>query len=156
MTGNLDTTNLILGVIAAVSVLQALLIIGVGVVGWRLYSQAMKTVREVEARQVAPLVARVNALITRVDGLMVKVDGILVDVKGISSRVGERTERVDTAINDTMDRVDETARKMRSSVVQRVGHLFEIISSARETVGTLFNGNGRRDSADAPGHASIT
>ena len=91
MPGNLDTTNVLLGIIAAVSVIEGLVLIAVGVFAYRLYAQAMRTVQELEARHVAPLVARV-------DTLMRKVDGILVDVKRVTARVGERTERVDTAM----------------------------------------------------------
>ena len=40
--GNLDTTNLLLGIMAAVSVLEALVFIGVGVMAYRLYGQAMR------------------------------------------------------------------------------------------------------------------
>jgi len=82
--GNLDTTNLLLGIMAAVSVLEALVVLGVGVMAYRLYSQTMTTVRELEARQIAPLVARVNALMTR-------VDTILGDVKEVTARVSDRT-----------------------------------------------------------------
>ena len=89
--GNLDTTNLLLGIMAAVSVLEALVLIGVGVMAYRLYGQAMRTVRDIEARQITPLVARVDALMTR-------VDAILADVKDVTARVSDRTERVDAAI----------------------------------------------------------
>jgi hypothetical protein len=78
--GNLDTTNLLLGIMAAVSVLEGLLLIGAGILGYRLYTQVMRTVREIEERQVAPLVARLNALMTR-------VDSILIDVKDVTARV---------------------------------------------------------------------
>src|SRR5438093_10856255 len=78
--GNLDTTNLLLGIMAVVSVLEALVLIGVGVMAYRLYAQTMQTVREIEARQLAPLAARLNALMTR-------VDAILGDVKEVTTRV---------------------------------------------------------------------
>src|SRR4051812_12106991 len=94
IAGNLNTTNVLLGIMAAVSVLQALVLIGVGIMAYRLYSQAMRAVREVEQRQIAPLVARVNAL-------MVRLDTILLDVKDITARVTNRTERVDNAIRTT-------------------------------------------------------
>ena len=77
--GNLDTTNLLLGIMAAVSVLEVLVFIGVGVMAYRLYGQAMRTVRDIEARQITPLVARVDALMTR-------VDAILADVKDVTAR----------------------------------------------------------------------
>ena len=143
MTGNLDTTNLFLGIMAVVSVLQALLLIAAGVMGWRLYTRAMQTVRDIEDRQVAPLVARVNVLMT-------KVDGILADVKGITARVEHQTERVDTAIHQTIDRVGETAGRVRSSVAGRVNSVLGLVHAARDLVGTLFNN--RRHAREAPGH----
>jgi pyruvate-formate lyase-activating enzyme len=138
--GNLDTTNLLLGIMAAVSVLQALVLIAAAIMGWRLYSQTMQTVRELEQRQVAPLVARVNTLMTT-------VDGILVDVKGITSRVGQQTERVNSAISTTIDRVDETADRVKSSMGQRVQRIVGLMQGVRAAVSTIVNGNSRRTEA---------
>ena len=59
--GNLNTTNLLLGIMAAVSVLEALLLIAVGVMAFKLYRQTLETVREIEQRQVAPLAAKLRA-----------------------------------------------------------------------------------------------
>ena len=143
--GNLDTTNLLLGIMAAVSVLQAVLLIGVGVLAYRLYTQAMRTVREVQERQIAPLVAKVNAM-------MIRVDSILVDVKEVTSRVTNRTELVDAAIRHTMDRVDETAGRVRSSVSARVNRVLTLVHTARAAVDSFFH-NGRRAPDETPGHA---
>ena len=122
---NLDTTNLLLGIMAAVSVLEALVLIGVGVMAYRLYTQAMQTVREIEARQVAPLVVRVNTLMDR-------VEGILGDVKDVTTRVSDRTERVDAAIRSTT-----------SSVSSRVNRVLTLVHTARAAVDGFFH-NGRR------------
>jgi methyl-accepting chemotaxis protein len=130
--GNLDTTNLLLGIMAAVSVLEVLLLIGVGIMAYRLYSQTMQTVREIEARQIAPLVARVNTLMTR-------VDAILADVKDVTARVSDRTERVDTAIRTTMNRVDETAGRVRSTVSSRVNRVLTLVHTARAAVDGFFH-----------------
>jgi hypothetical protein len=138
--GNLDTTNLLLGIMAAVSVLEALLLIGVGVMAYRLYSQAIRTVRDIEARQIAPLVARVDAL-------MLRVDAILVDVKDVTARVTNRTERVDAAIRSTMDRVDETAGRVRSSVSSRVNRVLTLVHTARAAVDGFFHHGRRAESA---------
>ena len=119
--GNLDTTNLLLGVMAAVSVLEAVMFIGVGVMAYRLYRHAMQTMREVEARQIAPLVARMDALMTR-------VDAILVDVRDVTSRVSNRTERVDTAIRNTS-----------SSVSSRVHRVLSLVHTARAAVDGFFH-----------------
>jgi uncharacterized protein YoxC len=138
--GNLDTTNLLLGILAAVSVLEALLLIAVGVMALKLYRQTMETVREIEQRQVAPLAAKVHAL-------MGTVDGILVDVKGITSRLNQQTERVNSAITTTIDRVDETADRVRSSLGYRVHRVASLVQGMRAALGTLFNGHTRRTEA---------
>ena len=143
--GNLDTTNLLLGIMAGVSVLEALLLIGLGVMAYRLYTQAMRTVHEIEERQIAPLIAKVNAL-------MIRVDTILLDVKEVTSRVTDRTERVDSAIRQTIDRVDETAGRVRSSVSARVNRVLTLVHTARAAVDGFFH-NGRRRPGEAPGHA---
>ena len=133
VAGNLDTTNLLLGIMAAVSVLQAIALLVGGVLGYRLYKQTLQTVHELEQRQVAPLVANVTAL-------MAKVDGILVDVKDITARVTRQTERVDSAIDSTVHRVDETAGRVRHSVAARVNQLAALAQSAKYIINHLFNG----------------
>ena len=138
--GNLDTTNLLLGIMAAVSVLEALVLIGIGVMAYRLYGQAMRTVRDIEARQITPLVARVDALMTR-------VDAILADVKDVTARVTDRTERVDAAIRHTMGRVDETAGRVRSSVSSRVNRVLTLVHTARAAVDGFLNHNRRAEQA---------
>jgi hypothetical protein len=135
--GNLDTTNLLLGIMAAVSILEALLLIAVGVMAWKLYSQAMRTIRELEQRQVAPLVARMNTLASR-------VDEILTDVKAVSGRVTHQTERVDSAIRSTMDRMDETADRVRTSVSSRINRVIGVMHGVRTAFETFFNGQHRR------------
>jgi hypothetical protein len=130
--GNLDTTNLFLGIMAFVSLLQALVLIGVAVVGYRLYNRAMQTIAGIEERQIAPLTARVHTL-------MSTVDGILVDVKGMTSGVTRRTERVGAAIDDTMHRVDETAGRVRATVSSRIHGLMGIAQGVAAAVQHLLH-----------------
>src|ERR671919_1399505 len=127
--GNLNTTNLLLGIMAAVSVLEALLLLAVGFFAWKLYGQTLLTVREIEQRQIAPLMAQVNTL-------MVRVDGILDDVKGITSRVGAQTERVNSAISTTIDRVDETADRVKHTLAFRVSRVLGLVGGMRAAVGS--------------------
>jgi hypothetical protein len=103
---DLHTTNLLLGIMAAVSVLEALVLIGAGIGGFLAYRRVMQVVDDLERRQVAPL--------------RQKVDAILADVQAITARVSQQTERVDHAITGTFDRVDETADRMRSSVREKM------------------------------------
>ncbi len=116
----LGTTNVMLGIIAAVSVLEALVIIGLGVGGYLAYTRVMDLVEGLEARQVAPAMARVNA--------------ILDDAKAVSAKVREETERVDTAIRTTMDRVDDTADRMRTNVRVKTSRIVGIVRGARVAI----------------------
>ena len=138
----LTTTNILLGVMATVSVLQALLFLAIGIGCYRLYRQVMRTLREIEVRQIAPLAARAHAL-------MGTVDGILGDVRDVTAMVTRRTERVDAAIDDTMQRVDETAWRVRTSLTWRVHRLAAFLHGARRVVDTLFNGRRASDEAAA-------
>lgn len=140
--GNLNTTNVLLGIMAAVSVLEALLLVVVGVMALKLYRQTMETVREIEQRQVAPLAAKVQTL-------MSTVDGILVDVKVITSRLNQQSERVNSAISTTMDRVDETADRVRTSLADRIHRVAGLVVAVRAAVGGFFNGHTRRGGAHA-------
>ncbi len=125
MEAHLGTTNLLLGIMAAVSVLEALLLIGVGVAGFLIYRRVMSLVNELEARQIAPAMARVNA--------------ILDDVKHVSNKVKDEAERVDTALRSTMDRVDDTAERVRSNVKAQTGRLVGILRGARVAIETMMS-----------------
>lgn len=128
MQGDLDTTNLLLGIMAVVSVLEALLLIGVGVGAFLAYRRVMVLVNGIEARQIAPAMARINA--------------ILDNLKHVSETVKQETERVDHAIRTTMDRVDDTADRMRSQVRQKTSRVVGLVRGARVAIETLLEGNG--------------
>ena len=128
---NLETTNLILGIMAAVSVLEALVLIGLAIGGVVVYRRAMQLVADLEARQIAPL--------------REKVDGILADVKSVTARVSEQTERVDHAIAGTMGRVDETAERVKDSVRERVSHAVGVARGVRAVIMSLLGSESRHE-----------
>lgn len=123
-TIDLGTTNLLLGIMAAVSVLEALLLIGAGIAGFIAYRRVTRLVADLEARQVAPL--------------REKVELILADVKAVSARVSQQTERVDTAISDTMGRVDDTADRVRHSVRDKVSQATGVVRGVRAVITSLL------------------
>jgi hypothetical protein len=120
MSGELGTTNLLLGIMAAVSVLEALVIIGIAVAGYMAYSKVMTLVEGLETRQVAPAMARVNA--------------ILDDVKEVTAKVKEETDRVDHAIHHTIDRIDDTADRVRSNMRAKTSVLVGFIRGLRVAI----------------------
>lgn len=124
MDPNLGTTNLLLGIMAVVSVLEALILIGVGVGAWMAYRRVTELVNGLEQRHVAPAMIRVNA--------------ILDDVKGVTERVKSETDRVDHAIRATMDRVDDTADRVRWSVRSKTGRIVGIVRGMRVAIEELL------------------
>ena len=131
MTPNLGTTNLLLGIMAAVSVLEALVIIGAGIGGFIIYrkfaalvDQGMVLASGLEARQVAPVVMRVNA--------------ILDDVKDVTATVKSETDRVDQAIHTTIDRIDDTADRVRSNVRAKTSKLVGFVRGARMAIESVL------------------
>jgi hypothetical protein len=131
MSAELGTTNLLLGIMAAVSVLEALVIIGMGIAGFLVYKKVsafvdtgMVLARGIEARQVAPAMMRVNA--------------ILDDVKDVTAKVKQETERVDHAIHSTIDRIDDTAGRVRTNVRAKTDALVAFLRGIRMAVEGLL------------------
>jgi len=124
MAPDLETTNLILGIIAAVSVLEALLVIGMGIAGFVAYRRVMTLVNDVEARHIQPVVARVN--------------DVLDNLKSVTETVKEETDRVDYAIRSTVDRVDATAQRVRSNVRVKTSRVVGFIRGLRAALEALL------------------
>jgi hypothetical protein len=83
----------------------------------------------IEARQVAPAMMRVNA--------------ILDDVKAVSAKVKEETERVDQAIHSTMDRIDNTADRVRSNVRAKTSRLVGFVRGLRVAIEGMLHSEAR-------------
>lgn len=124
MEPQLDTTNLFLGIMAAVSVLQALVLIGAGIAGFVAYRKVMALVNTLEEQHVAPAMGRVNA--------------ILDDVKGVSAKVKEEADRVDHAIHTTIDRVDDTVDRVRWNVRAKTSRIVGIVRGARVAIESML------------------
>jgi hypothetical protein len=127
--GDLQTANVALIIMAIVSVLEALVLIGLGIGGFLVYRRVMTLVTDLEARQIAPL--------------REKVDAILMDVKSVSARVSHQTERVDHAITGTMGRVDETAEQLKSTVMDKVNHAAGVVRGVRAAIVSLLHSDHR-------------
>jgi len=124
MNPDLGTTNLLLGIMAVVSVLEALAIIGMGIAGFVAYRRVTELINGLEIRQVAPVVGRVNA--------------ILDDLKLVSARVKQEAERVDDAIHRTMHRVDDTADRVRTNGRVKTSRVVGIVRGLRVALETMM------------------
>lgn len=84
MDPQLGTTNLFLGIMALASVLEDLVVVGLGIFAYLVLRQARRAVERLEADQVGPALGKVNA--------------ILDDVKGVSGKVKDGAGRFDTLV----------------------------------------------------------
>jgi hypothetical protein len=125
LASTLGTTNVMLGIMAAVSVLEALVLIGVAIGAFMAYRKVMMLIRDIEVHQIEPLRA--------------KVDDILTDVKSVTARVSQQTERVDHAISDTMGRVDDPAEKVKTTVREKVYQATGVVRGIRAVIMSLLN-----------------
>jgi uncharacterized protein YoxC len=128
---DLGTTNTFLGIMAVVSVLEALVLIGIGVGAFMAYRRAMQLMTDLEAKQIAPL--------------REKVDGILADVRAVTSSVSHQTERVNHAISGTIERVDETADRVKGSVRDRVNQAVGMARGIRAVIMSLLGSDTRHE-----------
>jgi hypothetical protein len=112
-------------------VLEALLLIGMGVAGFLIYRRVMQLVNELEARQIAPL--------------REKVDSILVDVKAVTAQVNQQTERVNHAISGTMNRVDETAGRVTDTVRDKVNQAVGVARGIRAVIMSVLGSDGKHE-----------
>jgi phage-related protein len=65
---------------------------------------------------------------------MARVNAILDDVKGVSATVKAETERVDTAIQSTMERIDDTADRVKSNVRAKTSRLVGVVRGVRVAI----------------------
>ena len=120
------------------SVLVALVVVGAAIGGFIAYRRVIALVKDLEATQIAPLRA--------------KVDEILDDVRSVTSRVSHQTERVDNAIAGTMERVDDTAERVKSSVREKVHQATGVVRGVRAVIASLLsNGSRPKPPATAAG-----
>jgi sensor histidine kinase regulating citrate/malate metabolism len=120
----LQATNTALTIMAAVSVLEALVLIGIGIGAFVVYRRVTQLVTDLEARQIAPV--------------REKVDAILGDVKSLTARVNSEAERVDQAIHGTINRVDNTAEHLKSTVKDKVNDAAGVVRGIRAAIVSML------------------
>ena len=85
---DLTTTNVLLGIMAAVSLLEGAAVIALLGGGLLMYRRLVRLIDSIEERQIAPVVSRVN--------------GILDDVKGVSGMARGAAEGADSTVRGAL------------------------------------------------------
>jgi hypothetical protein len=129
MDADLGTTNVLLLVMAIVSVLEALLILGLAIGGYRAYSRMMRLLETVEERHIGPLTLRANA--------------ILDDLKRVSTTVRDETDRANHAIHSTINRVDDTVDRVKGRVRAKTSRFVGFVRGLRVALETMLSTGGR-------------
>jgi hypothetical protein len=109
MPTSLDTTNTWLAVMAIAIVVQTLLMIGFAVVAWQALGRATQAMKELEARHLGPLSARITAVTAR-------VTEVADDVQEVIGRV----RRADDAVRAQFDRLDSVAHVAGQAIGSKV------------------------------------
>jgi hypothetical protein len=99
MAPDLSTTNALLGIMAVVSVLEALALIAIIGGGLLFYRRLAQVIAGIEERHIAPVSTRVNA--------------ILDDVKGVSTVVRGATDAADSTVRSSLDWLLRRLRAIR-------------------------------------------
>ena len=121
---DLTTTNWLLAAMALTSAIQTVALVWAAIAGLRLYRQTATALAELDARHVVPLRRQ--------------VDEILGNVQAITARVSHQTERVDSAISGTIDRVDETKERVKHSVREQVWRATGVVRGVRAIIASLL------------------
>jgi hypothetical protein len=120
---SLGTTNLLIGIMAAVSVLQAVLFTGVVVAAWRLYVKSFEALAGAR-QQIEPVVARVNEFAER-------LDGIADDLKSVTSRVASAAALAESAVGTVAEVVSYGAGGATASVARKTLRIYGIARGLR-------------------------
>jgi len=135
MPTSMDTTNTWLAVMAIAIVVQTLLMIGGAIVAWQALAKASEAVKQLEARHLAPLSARVTEVSNR-------VTAVADDVQEVMARV----RRADDAVRAQLDRFDSAAHVAGHAIGAKV---WPVVGLSR-AVGAAFRAFRSRGSTTSP------
>lgn len=117
MPESMGTTNTMLAIIAAVSVIQGLVFIGLGVAGWKIYRLATETIREIDEKRVKPIAAKVDGLLDRAHQVTDKVHQMTERVQHGAGKVEEGAAHVKDSVAQTVHRVSGAVTGLRAALV---------------------------------------
>jgi len=128
---DLTMTNVWLGILAVVSLIQFLMIVAGGILAFRMYQRVMNTIETVERVHIAPLRAR--------------ADLILDEVQVITAKVKHAQE----SVSDTLRHVAGTGNAVAYAVKARTWPIVGVLQGLRSVAASMIS-NGRKGHTDSP------
>jgi hypothetical protein len=129
---SLQTTNVWLGILAVVSLLEFLMIVGAGVLAFRLYKEAMSTIQAIERVHIAPLRMRVDLLLDQVE--------IMTDT----------VKHAQESVSDTLRHVTGAGTLVAGAVRAKAWPILGIIQGLKSAANAIRKND--RDSSSSPAH----
>jgi uncharacterized protein YoxC len=172
MTVDLSTTNILLGIMAAVSVLQGIALIAAGIIGMRMYREVREQIQGIEQRHLAPLTAKVMPLVDRAAPIIDEAKALTAEARVVTAqatpliddakvlmksvqRMAERAEhsmtRVDDAVQGTMNSAEHAVDKVQGGVRRTTDTVVGVVRGVRTAIETFLTDqpNGQSNGARA-------
>ena len=123
---SLATTNVWLAILAIVSLLEFLMIVGAGLLGYKMYRQVMTTIENVERVHIAPLRARADAILDEVQVMTAKV------------------KHAQQSVGDALEHVSGMGGTIADTVKAKTWPIRGIINGVRIAASTLMSNGGSK------------
>jgi uncharacterized protein YoxC len=145
MVVDLTTTNVLLGIMAVVSLLEGVALIAAGVLGMRMYRQLSEQIQTLEQRHLAPLTARALPLLEEAKALSVQASPLIDDAKALMKTLQRTTERVehslarmDEAVQGTIDTAEHAVDRVQGGVRKTAGTVIGVVRGVRTAIETFL------------------
>jgi uncharacterized protein YoxC len=157
---DLTTTNLLLGIMAVVSVIEGIALIVAVVRGQRLYRQLSDQIQTLEQRHLTPFTTRMMPLMDDVKVLTTRAAPLLDDAKTLmesmqhaSERVEHSLSRMDEAVQGTIVTAEQAVDKLQGGMRKTAGTVVGVVRGVRTAIETFLadqpNGAKRRHAAQS-------
>ena len=129
---DLTMTNVWLGILAVISLIEFLMIAAVGLLAYKAYKQMITVVENVERMHIAPVRAR--------------VDAILDEVEVITGRVKHAQDSVTAALHTAAS----AGSIFATSVKSKTWPILSVIKGVRMAAAAILDRNGKSGAHDRP------
>jgi uncharacterized protein YoxC len=159
MVVDLTTTNILLGIMAVVSALEGLLLIGAGIMGLRMYRQVTEQIQAIEQRHLVPLTNHVTPLLDEAKKLTTQASPVIDEAKVVMQsvqRMAERVEhslsRIDDSVQGTINTAEHAVDRVQVGARRTAGTVVGVVRGVRTAIETFLTDqpNGARGHYAAP------
>ena len=131
-----EASPVFLGIIAAATLLMALVQVGAAVALLRVTKQAQATLATLQ-RDVQPLIGKANELAAKANDLAAKANDLAGEASKTLTLATAQAEKVDRLVTDLTRRVDETSTIVQQAIVTPAREGLAIVWGIRAALGAL-------------------